>query len=406
MALLLFTTGYVIGVSWLGIENNGGLVGLAIGALIWFVLTMVAYFKGDSVVLRISRARRIGKEDHPRLFNVAEEMSIASGMPMPRVYIIDEAAPNAFATGRKPETASVAVTRGLLAKLNRDELQGVIAHEMSHIKNRDVLFMTMIGIMVGVLVLLCDIYLRHMFFFGHSRRSRRSSKGGGGLLIILGLVFAIAAPILARLMYMAISRKREYLADASGAEMTRYPAGLASALEKIAGDKAVLQVANRATAGMYIVNPIRSFKVKARSLFSTHPPIAERVKILRSMGGGASLADYERAWSGITGEKRGLIARETLARSQSLRAREASSGRTSKKDRDQRVRQATDLVKKLSLFLFLTCPCGVKLKIPPSWRGRKSVKCPRCSKILPLVWAGPAPQKAVLGNREGENIVS
>ena len=388
IALLLFTVGYTLGAAWLGVENNGGLAGLGVAAVVWMILTLVAYFKGDSVVLGMSRAKRIEKKDHPRLFNVVEEIAIASGQPPPKVYIIDEPALNAFATGRKPETASVAVTRGLLNKLNRDELQGVVAHEMSHIKNRDVLFMTMIGIMVGSLVLMCDLYLRHMFRFGHSRRYRRSSKNGANAIFLaISLVVAIAAPILARLMYLAISRKREYLADASGVEMTRYPEGLASALEKIGGDREVLKVSNRATAGMFIVNPIRKLKASARGLFSTHPPLAERIHILRSMGGGASLANYDAAWRRVSGKKRGLMSRRTLEGAKPVTAREGKAAESPRKEKEERVRETTDLLRKLSLFLFMTCPCGVKLKIPPSYKDKPSVKCPRCSRVLPMALA-------------------
>ncbi|NOZ20085.1 MAG: M48 family metallopeptidase, partial [Planctomycetes bacterium] len=251
------------------------------------------------------------------LVNVVEEMAIASGLPVPKIYLIEDSAPNAFATGRTPETACVAITRGLLDKLNRDELQGVMAHEMSHIQNRDILFMTLAGIMLGVIVLLADFYLRHIWWTGGRRRSR-SGRGGGGaqaIMIVVAILLAILAPIMARLLYFAVSRKREYLADASAAELTRYPEGLASALEKIAGDKEVLEVANRATAPMYIVNPIKPFEERARrfsGLTSTHPPLKDRVAVLRSMAGGYSLAEYQSAWQQTTGTRRTLMSKRTI----------------------------------------------------------------------------------------------
>jgi heat shock protein HtpX len=229
----------------------------------------------------MSRAREIRKEDDPQLFNVVEEMSIAAGTPMPKVYVIDDTAPNAFATGRDPEHAVVAITTGLLQKLKREELQGVMAHELSHVQNRDILFSMMVGIMVGSIVMISDFFLRSMLWGGGRRRD--NEKGGGGLLIILALALAILAPIFARILQLAISRQREYLADASAVMLTRYPEGLASALEKIAGDREVLEVANRGTQHLYIVNPIKPFEERAKSLLSTHPPLAERVARIRAM---------------------------------------------------------------------------------------------------------------------------
>jgi heat shock protein HtpX len=247
-------------------------------------MSLSAYFNGAKMMLAMSKARRIEKKDHPQLFNVVEELAIAGGVPVPAIYIIDDSAPNAFATGRDPEHAAVAITSGLLQKLSRDELQGVMAHELSHVGNRDILFATMVGIMVGSIVLIADFFLRSMIWGGGRRRSRSSDKGGGqAILMLVALVFVILAPIFAKLLQLAVSRQREYLADASAAKLTRYPEGLASALEKIAGDQEVLEVANRATQHLYIVNPIKPFEKRAKSLFSTHPPLEERVERLRSM---------------------------------------------------------------------------------------------------------------------------
>ncbi len=276
---VLVVLGYLAGEYW-----GNGYVGVALAAAIALVMSLSAYYSGDRMVLSMSRARRIEKRDYPQLFNVVEELAIAGGLPVPAIYVIDDSAPNAFATGRDPEHASVAITTGLLEKLTRDELQGVMAHELSHVGNRDILFATMVGIMVGSIVLIADFLLRSFIWGGGRRRSRSSNRGGGGaLLVLVALVFAILAPLFAKLLQLAVSRQREYLADASAAKLTRYPEGLASALEKIAGDREVLEVANRATQHLYIVNPIKPFEKRAKSLFSTHPPIEERVARLRAM---------------------------------------------------------------------------------------------------------------------------
>jgi heat shock protein HtpX len=271
--------GYFLGRYW-----GWGYGGVFIAFLIALVMSLSAYYGGDKMVLGISRAKRIEKKDAPQLFNVVEELSIAAGLPMPAIYIIDDTAPNAFATGRDPKHASVAITTGLLQKLNRDELQGVMAHELSHVGNRDILYATMVGVLVGSIVMMSDFFLRSVFWGGARRRRSNSGGGAGGaIFLVIALVLAILAPIFAKLLQLAVSRQREYLADASGAKLTRYPEGLASALEKISGDKEVLEVANRATQHLYIVNPIKPFEKRASSLFSTHPPIQDRIARLRAM---------------------------------------------------------------------------------------------------------------------------
>jgi len=274
MGLCLIILGYLIGETFLAPRGGaasfpgpGGIAGVGIALLIWFVMSLVSYFSGDSILLAVSKAREVTPDVHPRLYNVVEEMRIAAGAPsMPKVYIIDDPAPNAFATGRTPDKCAIAVTAGLLERLNRDELQGVVAHEMSHIVNRDVQFMTFAGILLGGIVLISHIFARSMFYSGSSRRFGGGGKSGGQgqmIMVIAALVFAILAPILARLLYFAISRKREYLADASGARLTRYPEGLAAALEKISSSTKDLKSANKVTAPMYIVNPL---KAKGRRL--------------------------------------------------------------------------------------------------------------------------------------------
>ena len=273
--------GYVIGYAWIG-DPASALFGLGLAFVAGSVSGVVSYYAGDRMVLAASRAREVTHDEVPQLFNVVEEMAIASGLPMPKVYIIEDSAPNAFATGRDPEHASVAVTSGLLEKLNRDELQGVIAHEMSHVGNFDIRYAMLVGVLVGTTVLISDFFLRGLWFGGGRRR-----EGGGGqaqlIMMAIAIVLAIIAPIFARLLQLSISRQREYLADASAVQLTRNPKALADALQKISGDQEVLEVANRATAHLYIVNPIKKFEKRAKGIFSTHPPIEERIKILRSM---------------------------------------------------------------------------------------------------------------------------
>ena len=274
--------GYVIGWAWIG-DPVGAIFGLVLAFIVGTVTGLATYYGGDKMVLAASRAREISHDDAPVLFNVVEEMAIAAGLPMPKVYIIDDSAPNAFATGRDPEHASVAVTSGLLEKLNRDELQGVIAHEMSHVANFDIRYSMLVGILVGTTVLISDFFLRGLWFGGGGR-----GRGDGGgyiqlIMIVIAIVFAILAPLFARLLQLSISRQREYLADASAVRLTRNPKGLADALQKISGDREVLEAANRATAHLYIVNPVKGFEKRAKGLFSTHPPIEERIQILRFM---------------------------------------------------------------------------------------------------------------------------
>jgi heat shock protein HtpX len=277
--------GYVIGYAWIG-DPVGAIFGLVLAFVVGTISGLATYYGGDRMVLAASRAREITHENAPVLFNVVEEMAIAGGLPMPKIYIIEDSAPNAFATGRDPEHASVAVTSGLLEKLDRDELQGVIAHEMAHVGNLDIRYAMLVGILVGTTVLISDFFLRGLWFSGSGRRR----EGGGQaqlIMIVVAIVLAILAPFFARLLQLSISRQREYLADATAIQFTRNPKGLADALQKISGDSEVLEVANRATAHLYIVNPIKKFEKRAKGLFSTHPPIEERIQILRSMETGS-----------------------------------------------------------------------------------------------------------------------
>jgi len=300
MGIVLIVLGMIIGIA---IDpETGGFLGIFFALLLYFILLLVAYSQGSSIILRMSNAKEIKYDDNPQLFNIVEEMRIAAGMPvMPKVYIIQDSAPNAFAAGMKPEKSIVAVTTGLLKTMNRDELQGVIAHEISHIINRDIRYLTIATIMVASVALISQVFLRGVLYSGGRRNSSSGGKGGGAqaILMIVAVVFAILAPIAIRLLYFALSRKREYLADASGARLTRYPEGLASALEKIGKSSLQLKTADKSTAPMYIASPFRDKKVQFSNLSSTHPPLQKRIQILRAMGTGYSLESYQQAYKSI-----------------------------------------------------------------------------------------------------------
>lgn len=248
--------------------------------VVGIIVTVTAYRGGSGIILSISRAH---PSDNQTLNNVAEEMALAAGIPKPQVYMIDDSAPNAFATGIDPAHSAVCFTSGIVEKLDRDELQGVMAHEISHIRNYDMRFMTVIALVAGLIPLLADFFLRMMWYGGGSRRRDRDDGNLQVLFLVIGIALAILAPLFALLLHMAVSRQREFLADASAAELTRYPQGLASALQKIDADPEPLEAANRATQHLYIVNPIK--KRSLRSLFSTHPPTEERVARLRELMG-------------------------------------------------------------------------------------------------------------------------
>jgi heat shock protein HtpX len=289
LVALAGSVGYALGYEWLGIP-----FALVLSAL----LGSGSYFAGDRLVLAASDAREIDRANPPdtlrQLMNVVEEMRLASGLPMPRVHVIPDTAPNAFATGRDPKHASLAVTAGLLEKLDREELQGVVAHEFSHVRNLDIRFMLLIGVMVGSIALIADWFLRISFWGGGLRGGRgggRDRDGAGGILIlvaVLALVLSVVSPIIARLVMLAASRRREGLADVSAVELTRNPMGLARALRKIADDPEVLEVANKATQHLYIVNPIKAAEERSRSMWDTHPPIAERIRVLEQLAGASA----------------------------------------------------------------------------------------------------------------------
>ena len=289
VVLLLAALGFAIGYGTTG-EPAAGIGWLGIFGIVAIIASLASYYTGDRVVLGASKARPVTAAEQPQLINVVTELALAAGIPMPAVYLIDDTAPNAFATGRDPRHASIAITTGLLEKLDREELQGVVGHELSHVRNFDIRYSLLVGVLVGMVALVADFFLRFTFWggFGGGRRSSSDRDGGGGLqvvIFVIAIVLAILAPIFARMVQMAVSRQREYLADASSVELTRNPQGLERALATIAEDKEVLEVANRATQHLYFTNPIKKFESRSKGLFSTHPPIVDRINRLRALSG-------------------------------------------------------------------------------------------------------------------------
>ena len=295
VALLLGVLGFTIGYGTTGyVEGAFGVTTIAI--VIAMLLSVGSYFAGDKLVLAASGAKEVTQQSAPQLMNVVQEMALAAGVPMPKVYLIDDTAPNAFATGRDPKHASVAITTGLLEKLDREELQGVIGHELSHVRNYDIRFSLLVAVLVGSIALLADFFLRFTFWGGGRRGGGDRDKGGGGLaaiLFVVAIVLAIVAPFIARLVQLAVSRQREYLADASAVELTRNPRGLEQALAKISGDREVLEVANRATQHLYFTNPIKKFEQRSSNMFSTHPNIVDRINRLRQLSGEPPLMESD-----------------------------------------------------------------------------------------------------------------
>lgn len=264
--------------SQMGVAAAGLMAGVSVG---WSALSLAF---GDKMVLAMANARQIDKADAPQLYNVVEEMAIAAGVPMPKVMVLETDALNAFATGSKPGNGTIAVTRGLLNALSRDELQGVVAHEMSHLANLDTRYMVVVGVTVGLIALVCDMLLRNLAWGRTNRSSSSNRKGGNAILIILLIVVAILAPIAAKFVQMAVSRQREYLADATSVQFTRNPNGLISALGKLAEKAEPFPGVSRATQHLFIVNPVQTFTAKSSALLATHPDIADRIARLRNLG--------------------------------------------------------------------------------------------------------------------------
>lgn len=377
MAALLMTIGYVLAEAG---SHGAGPLGFLIAFVVWFILTLISYYSGDSIFLTLSGARKINPQDHQKLYNVIEEMKIASGLPkIPDVYLIDDPAPNAFATGRSPDKASLAVTSGLLELLDRSELQGVIGHEMGHIVNRDILYTMMVGTMMGAIVMLSDFGSRMMWGTGRRRTSNKDSGQLELVIMVAAILLVILAPLFAQLIYYAVSRRREYLADASSALFTRYPEGLASALEKISTNPNRLHTASRATAPLYIVNPMKLSAQGLSDVSSTHPPTSQRIQILRSMagmGGGASFKSYDESFRKVTKRTASIIPAVALAAVANIPIQApAKSDNTTPLERH---RETTDTLWKLNDYVFIKCGCGTNLKVPPSYKGQV-LRCPHCN---------------------------
>ncbi len=372
LAVVLAALGYAIGAS---VDPKvGGEFGLLAAIAVWTVMMLTNLLAGEHILLASAGAREVSREEAPQLFNVVEEMQIASGLPaMPRVYLIGSDTPNAFAVGLNPKRAAVAVTTGLLSRLNRDELQGVVAHELGHIANRDTLFMTLAGVTLGAVILIADLYLRSMFRVGRSRRSSKSEGQLGAIMMIVALVLAILAPLLAQLLYFACSRRREYLADASAAQFTRYPEGLASALEKIALQPGGRLEVSRALAPMFTVNPLAAHG-SASSLFSTHPATEDRIRVLRGMVKGSSLTAYEEAFRSAHRD-RGIVGARSLQGAEETGIRAATAEPPPVPGAQWR--KARDLQHKVNGLVIVPCSCGVRFKIPPDFPDR-SFTCPHC----------------------------
>ncbi len=382
MAIVLLVLGAVGGQALFGPE--GTVIGVGVALILWGIQLAVYATNADSLLLHGTFAKELKRDDSPQLFNVVEEMKLASGLPfLPRIFLIDDPSPNAFAIGNKPETSAIAVTTGLLHRLNRDELQGVIAHEMGHLKNCDVQFMTLAAVMLGSVVILSEIVLRTMRFGGRGR-SRSDSRGGGQLqliIFVIAILFAILGPVMAQLLYFACSRKREYLADASGAQFTRYPEGLASALEKISQTQIPATFANKTNAALCIVNPLAATS-ESSNIFSSHPPTAERIRILRGMAG-ASLADYETAYRKTQGS--GLIGGQSLRedKSQPIRAATPAPSGAGVAGPIEERRDVRAMSARAHGYLALHCNCGLEINVPEGYE-QNEIRCIRCGSVLPI----------------------
>jgi heat shock protein HtpX len=294
--VILGVFGYVIGYAIIG-TPAGGVGAFALALTVGILTGVGTYFGGDKLVLAASGAKLVDETSAPQLMNIVQEIALAANLPMPKVYTVDDSAPNAFATGRDPKHASIAVTTGLLEKLDREELQGVIAHELSHVRNFDIRFSLIVGVMVGAIAILADFFLRFTFWGGGRRSNDREGGGNGAqaIIMVVAIVLAILAPLVSRFIQLAVSRQREYLADASAIELTRNPYGLERALARIGSDQEVLEVANRGTQHMYFTNPIKKFEARSSGLMSTHPPILDRINRLRALTGDPPLPSSESA---------------------------------------------------------------------------------------------------------------
>ncbi|MBI5510958.1 MAG: M48 family metallopeptidase [Deltaproteobacteria bacterium] len=382
MALLFAAVGYVAAEL---IEPGAGALGVGVAGVVGLGMFMLSYLAGDSVLLAAAGAREVNKGDAPQLANVVEEMVIASGLTkMPKIYVIESNAANAFATGRSPEVAAVAVTEGLLNMLSRDELQAVMAHELAHVKNRDILFLTLLLVMAGAIAIIADVVARYFFYGGGVRRSRSSSSSASGVqagLIIIGVVLLILGPIVARLIFFAVSRTREYMADASSAIFTRNPEALASALEKISRNIAGTKLpVPKVAQPLLIVGP---------ALFATHPPIDARIAVLRRLAGGGELSyrRYAAAYSQVAGKSASFMPKSAIGEA-AVSARPAATASGAGRGAVAALaagvlrREALDAVKKAAGYEIYTCGCGAKIKIPAGYPNKTKIRCLACGKAM------------------------
>ena len=372
-------------------DGRGALLGAA-GALgFWALLLAGALRHGESVLLAGAGTKALEKEDCPRLWNVVEEMSIAAGLPSPpRIHFLESDVPNAFAVGTKPDTAAIAVTSGLLRQLDRDELQGVIAHEISHLVNGDARMLTLAATLLGTIAVLSDGFLR-LFRVGGARRVTRRIPGSP-LFLVIALVGALLAPLIGRLLWFACSRRREFLADACAARWTRYPEGLASALEKIALTPQAMPEITPALAPLFFVPP--GAMGLTDGLFSTHPPAAERIRILRDMGGGAGWGDYENAFRRAA--KSHCLGERSLRESPHETSRLAAPEPDPQRAAVARSREVAALLGRLGGWLAVACACGMQVRIPPG-ATPDPVTCSRCGRMLTLPRAEAATLAAAAG---------
>ena len=377
--------------------------GVFFAVIVWLIMLLTSLTRGKQIILSRSNAVKLPPTSHKILENIVEEMTIASGLPKkPDIYVIDSKIPNAFATGLSVENSAIAVTTELLTILDRDELQGVIAHEISHIINRDTTYMLFASIMIGSIVFLAEAGLR--IITGSSRSSGRRSGGNGGgnaVILVVCLILMILAPIFAQLLYFSLSRRREYLADACAAQYTRYPAALASALNKLTSDTQGSGGFDKVTAAMCIVNPLANTKSFFDNAMSTHPPIEERIKILLNMAN-FDLSSYNNAFRNITGRKTTIITKEELEKTKFPNVKKSDNSNILKtmtagtyggvgavglvsehktqqlqEEYKQRKRNAEDVVWKANEYIFKQCSCGTKLKFPKEYEGQ-TINCPHC----------------------------
>lgn len=390
LALLGFFVGQLVDI-WSGIISGSrgtedslkaGFIGTVVALVIWLGLLITSLLGSDQLFLSLSGAKEVTHDLYPQLYNTIEEMKIASSLPrMPAIYIIEDPSPNAFAVGKSPEDSSICVTAGLLAVCSRDELQGVVAHEMGHIMNHDVLYMTVAATMLGSVTFIADTFLHSLRYAPVARYRSSASRAGKGLinfwLIAAGFLFVIISPVLSRILYFCISRSREYLADATSARLTRYPEGLASALEKIMLSPEKLTTAPRATAPFYIANPFK--QDLEDDMFATHPPLPQRIKILRAMSTGASFKDYVKAYWSVTHTHGELIPAADMKLGEQVTIREPSPPVSQyQAGSHTEARKAGDIIRAMNRFVIINCSCGMKIKLPPEF-ARGEIRCPRCN---------------------------